>query len=76
MTPTEIARVAAGLTRVQREAVKNACWYEERQEWEAFAMYPANINLRDKGLTVGIFGKLTELGIAVRDHILREKSGG
>lgn len=98
--PTEIARVAAGLTRAQREAVEGL-----DNEWAAgpnldLALIDHLYDLRmaglverhfmdstkprldytGRGVTVRIgacwFFRLTELGLAVRDHILREKSGG
>lgn len=85
--PTEIARVAAGLTRAQRAIVGGECRdIGNPKTW--FLVWPEYREKRNQrtfaALTrVGVieqtrFGptSLTETGLAVRDHILREKSGG
>ncbi len=81
--PTEIARVAAGLTRAQREAVLS--------EGRVFGMPMAASVMRPlvrrrlfdriekKGFQA--WWRITNLGLAVSEwiynnHILREKSGG
>jgi hypothetical protein len=80
MTPptpqeAEIAGVAAelarGLTKAQRKAIKQAVWNDEFGEWRAFAMHPADKNLRAKGLATGLWAILTPLGLAVRAHLQR-----
>lgn len=92
--PTEIARVAAGLTRASRRAlvkINGQGWTEEGSPG------PARVDVyslwwgRDgkKGLTErpipfqvgaslipGWRWSLTPFGRQVREHILREKSGG
>lgn len=74
MTAPDIAAIVRGLTRAQRKAIKNATWNDERGEWRAFAMFPADRNLRSKGLTLGMWAVLTPLGLAVRQHILKEQA--
>ena len=81
--PTEIARVAAGLTRAQRDLVLS--------KGQVFGMPMSALVMRPlvrrklfdrverKGFQV--WWRITDLGHAVseqigRDHILREKSGG
>lgn len=67
--PTEIARVAAGLTRAQREAVLD----------EIFSLRTGVHRVRKQLVAKGLMmtsGVLAPAGEAVRDHILREKSGG
>lgn len=77
--PTEIARVAAGLTRAQREALT---W-----RGTTIGCVASNRRLADsliaKGLAVPTPGSYntrmldwSEIGLAVRNHILRVKSGG
>jgi len=81
--PTEIARVAAGLTRAQREAVE-ACHRRvigaSGEKWD-FALLKAGTrkSLVSRGIASPwgvVSASLTPLGLLVRDHILREKSGG
>lgn len=70
--PTEIARVAAGLTRAQREAVLD----------EIFSLRTGVHRVRKQLVGKGLMKQrdgsyfTTPDGEAVRDHILREKSGG
>lgn len=69
MTDTEIARVAAGLTRAQREAVLD----------EIFSLRTGVHRVRKQLVAKGLMmtsGVLNLPGEAVRDHIMREKSGG
>lgn len=76
MESAEIARVAAGLTRAQRDAVAQA---RETFIFDRMKLYGRSPALRVKGISVKAWrggDLLTELGLAVRDHILREKSGG
>jgi hypothetical protein len=68
----EIAAIAKGLTKAQRRALKEAVWNETHSEWRAFAMFPADRNLKAKGLTFGLWGILTPLGLAVRQHLLSQ----
>jgi hypothetical protein len=69
--PTEIARVAAGLTRAQRRAVETLTVPDGRGKW------PTRNSLERLGmLTPFPFYDFTPEARAVRDHILREKSGG
>ncbi len=87
--PTEIACVAAGLTRAQREVLLAIRPGEERRALGSFNANSANSlasphfhngkPLLLRSYTGG--GAITwyrhaALGLAVRDHILREKSGG
>lgn len=78
--PTEIARVAAGLTRAQREAV----YPGPGNPSHARGLLSSMRKLEALGFVVGInpFSNnghrgalLTERGLVLRD-ILREKSGG
>lgn len=80
--PTEIARVAAGLTRAQREALVDTISLADA-ETVPFAIRKAlyNAGLLADAFAAGLhFIHRTEVGDAVaaycRDHILREKSGG
>lgn len=67
---TEIARVAAGLTRAQREAFEN--WHKP-----GILSWPTKKALAEKGLVaLDTTDHLTQKGCALLDHILREKSGG
>lgn len=74
MTDTEIARVAAGLTRPQREAMTTQSVAEGSKMW-AGGTHATRSRLDAKGLVVTREGYLTTKGRKVRDHILREKSG-
>lgn len=71
--PTEIARVAAGLTFIEQ------CFLSEGRIRMAF---PFEVQARDRLMSKGLVEKrwfsyrFTPLARAVRDHILREKSGG
>jgi hypothetical protein len=69
MTTPDVAELARGLTKAQRKAIINAEWNEERGEWRAFAMFPADRNLRAKGLTNGMWAPLTPLGLQVRAYL-------
>lgn len=97
--PTEIARVAAGLTRAQREALdtlptpgwkaspvfvglsRNVSY---SNTWRKSAKYRRDLEAMEEQSIVQrresrgeTLWRLTKpFGIAVRDHILREKSGG
>lgn len=71
MTTPDLAAIVRGLTKAQRKAIINATWNEERGEWRAFAMFPADRNLRAKGLTNGMWAPLTPLGLAVRAHLTK-----
>lgn len=73
--PTEIARVAAGLTRAQREAMTTLVVIEGSKMW-AGGTHATRSRLDTKGLVVTREGYLTTKGRKVRDHILREKIGG
>lgn len=83
--PTEIARVAAGLTRAQREALVHEKAGDIAHGWARMgtleALWRKSILRRETGPgafyspQVFITWPLTPLGLAVRDHILREKSG-
>lgn len=86
--PTEIARVAAGLTRAQREA------FAEADEANFFCPYFSELYADDNMLRFveasaahhdpdclpendgGTIWSFTSDGRLLRDHILREKSGG
>ncbi|WP_338469047.1 hypothetical protein V3I01_07970 [Sphingomonas sp. gentR] len=73
--PTEIARVAAGLTRAQKEAMTMQAVVEGAKIW-AGGTHATRSRLDAKGLVLTREGYLTATGRKVRDHILREKSGG
>lgn len=70
--PTEIARVAAGLTDLERELLTG-----QSPGWGSW-MFSVAADLAGKGLMKQRDGSYftTPAGEAVRDHILREKSGG
>lgn len=72
---TEIARVAAGLTRAQREAVVRGAGFS-RTVSAVWNMRPRLFGYASWSSGEGVLAKPTERGLAVRDHILREKSGG
>lgn len=72
---TEIARVAAGLTKLQVLALSTQCITQGKQSY-AGGTHATVSRLRSKGLVMDRAGTLTIDGKAVRDHILREKSGG
>lgn len=77
--PTEIARVAAGLTRAQREAVEAASDIMSNHGGYAFMTVDVTRDPWPEGVAQFLTLKsdrLTPLGLAVRNHILREKSGG
>lgn len=74
MTNAELDALAKGLTRAQRKAIVEAKWNEPSGEWIALAMFPADRNLRAKGLTNGWRCGLTPLGLALRNH-LRAQEG-
>lgn len=75
-TAAEAVEIARGLTKAQRKALKEAVWNEEHSEWRAFAMFPADRNLKAKGLIIGLWGILTHLGLAVRALLLEQGNGG
>jgi len=71
--PTEIARVAAGLTRAQREVIAR------QQGSHSDVIDPAIYDLWYCITKVGggqFKISLTRFGLAIYGHILREKSGG
>lgn len=76
MTEQDIARVAAGLTRAQREALVS--WPETgRKRYPSRALLDC-VEQQWACVRWGVEERwfLKPLGLAVRDHILREKSGG
>ncbi len=46
MSEDDIKSIAGGLTKAQKKAVVGAVWNIQRGEWRAFAMFPADRNLR------------------------------
>jgi len=87
--PTEIARIAKGLTRAQREVLASAT-HRPLTIVGDWVVHPGNCRaaMANKGLVAkGIrswssrkpskpIWVPTPLGLLVRDHILREKIGG
>lgn len=75
--PTEIARVAAGLTRAQREFIASR---PSPDEWPSWTSWLPSSEVRSYRGLVKRAGccsnQFTSRGLAVRDHMLREKSGG
>jgi len=78
--PAEIARVAAGLTRAQREEMRHGKFPASSAELREHRTRKVLVRLKLATFHHIIAGrgdyKLTERGLAVRAHILREKSGG
>lgn len=76
---TEIARVAAGLTRAQREEMRYGKFPSPSAELREHRTRKVLVRLGLATFHHIIAGrgdyKLTDHGQAVRDHILREKSG-
>lgn len=79
MTEQDIARVAAGLTRAQREALYTLSYRPARPKASGAAL----MALVRKGLAKngwsqfnGNLWSIKPDGLAVRDHILREKIDG
>lgn len=73
--PTEIARVAAGLTRAQRLTMTG-----KLHQKPGGLIVPADLAVRKalarRGLVETAYGFITPAGLRVHDYILREKSGG
>lgn len=66
----DVAAVAKGLTKAQREAIKSSLYRADLCEWRCQrVMHPAGKNLRAKGLTIGLWDRLTPLGLLVRAHL-------
>ena len=67
---TDVAAIAAGLSRAQRKALKGATVHEPTGRWRCNGvMHPADRNLRAKGLANGLWVELTPLGLAVRAYL-------
>jgi hypothetical protein len=83
---TEIARVAAGLTRAQISRLEGVAELRARglqwaSKWGSLRMNTSRATtaaLVELGLLHDVYGNadLTEKGRTLFDHILREKSGG
>ncbi|APX66266.1 hypothetical protein AV944_10995 [Sphingomonas sp. LK11] len=84
--PTEIAHVAAGLTRAQIARLDGVAELRHRglqwaSKWGSLRMNTSRATtaaLVEMGLLYDVYGNadVTEKGHAVRDHILREKKNG
>lgn len=78
MTEQDIARVAAGLTRAQRATL---IWMGDdatlcRPDRRSIPALKRLGLVESQIIRAIIFDRTTKRGLAVRDHILREKSGG
>lgn len=80
MTPPDVARVASGLSKAQREALAEACGDEDLfiTRWKhgrsVRALHRAGLTNAPPpgGPRDGLIAVLTPLGIAVRNHINSE----
>lgn len=73
-TEQDIAEVAKGLTKAQREAICNA---NSSYHGDLDRVYGAGVTrkaLRERGLGHGDYCYLTPLGLAVRSHLLSEQT--
>jgi len=64
MSGQDIAAIAAGLTKAQREAVLG-----RRDLSSGAGMWPLRNSLAEKGLVEGLASHWTPLGLAVRTHL-------
>lgn len=71
--PTEIARVAAGLTKLQVLALTTQAVVDGKEIWVG-GTNATLTNLRKKGLARGM-GRFTDIGLAVRAYLIRELFG-
>lgn len=72
--PTEIARVAAGLTKLQVAALTTQAVVDGKEIWVG-GTNATLTNLRKKGLARSM-GRFTEKGLAVRGQLMREANHG
>lgn len=70
---TDAHEIARGLTRAQRKAIKTAELHENGKWRCPNVMFPADSNLRAKGLANGLWVELTPLGLRVRAILERQK---
>ena len=77
-TPTDIARIAEGLTKAQQEALVHASYAGfgyRRDALAASGRVTTAMSLAKRGLTRGT-KILTPLGLAVRAHLLARRERG
>lgn len=72
---TTVAEIAGRLTKAQRKAIVSAELHASGAWRCTNAMFPADHNLKAKGLANGLWVELTPLGLAVRAHLASDGGG-
>lgn len=74
MPDKALEEIARGLTKAQRRALVTAELHSSGKWRCPNVMFPADRNLKAKGLANGLWVELTPLGIAVRFYINQDQS--
>lgn len=69
---TDVAAIARGLTKAQRDSLIHAKAYGFSQKLRAFGCGPVVKNLAKFGCVDSIWGHVTPLGLAVRNHLTEQ----
>lgn len=72
----DIAAIAKGLTKAQREAIGRSRRTWPTEPHRCFGPGVTRKALRERGLAHGDFAYLTSLGLAVRAHIIANQTEG